>query len=115
MTSISNVDQVMLLLRQRLRSLSDNKNVVRKSKIAAERSEKSSVKRVKALVMLKEMPEKDFERTFIQGLLTDEFGEAMINDPKFQEIVDRVLNVIHSDQKSSALLKEASNQLINQT
>lgn len=113
MTLISNNDQILLLLRQQLKSLSERKDISRKNINRVNVSNKNSVQRVKSLALLEELPDEDLERTFIQGLLVDELGEAIINDPKFQKVVDQVVQIITSEKKSKSLLKQATEQLLN--
>ena len=114
MTRISNNDQILLLLRQQLQRIAGDKQTRRSSKIGSKSQvEKAAVARLKALARLEEFGDDEFERTLVQGLLTDEFGEGIINDPRFQRIVDQVWKIIASDEQSRHLFAEAKQELLS--
>lgn len=48
--------------------------------------------------------ERSRRRRLIQNILADEFGEKLINEFRFQQVVDRVLIAIESDEAGLALL-----------
>ena len=48
--------------------------------------------------------ERQRRRTLIQSILADEFGDLLVNDAEFQQVVDRVLGAIESDATGSTLL-----------
>lgn len=114
MTRISNNDQILLLLRQQLLRLSGEKPAQRASKAGNKvHTDKVAVARLKALASVEEFGDDEFERTLVQGLLTDEFGEAIINDPRFQQLVDKVWKIIASDEQSRRLFADAKKELLS--
>lgn len=113
MTRVSNTDQVLLLLRQQLQRMSGGQQAKRAGKSERNRQpQKAAVARVKAMAQLGDLGADEFERTLIQGLLIDELGEAFINDPRFQKLVDKVLEMISSDAQSRQLLQNATRELM---
>lgn len=113
MPRISNTDQILLLLRQQLQRMSGKSKTDRTKRPSAEALHKTTVGRMKALSQLGELSDEDFERALIQGLLLDEFGEGLVNDHRFQRLVDKVAAVINSDEKSRDLLRLAKTELIS--
>lgn len=114
MTRISNNDQILLLLRQQLQRISGDKQTRRTAKTGeASQTGKAAVARLKALASVEEFGDDEFERTLVQGLLTDEFGEAIINDPRFQQLVDKVWKIIASDEQSRHLFAEAKKEILS--
>lgn len=114
MTRISNADQALQILRQQLQRMSGKSEAKRSNKTDATRpSQQKAITRLKALAQLEELSSEEFERTLVQGLLIDEFGEGVVNDPHFQKLVDNVLAIISSDQKSRQLLLSAKRELLD--
>jgi hypothetical protein len=105
MDPISNVDGLVLLLRQRLAERARMKAAgvnaqrpVNNPRIA------DGIDAVHALAGIDNIDERLLKRSLIQSLLTDHFGAAMINDAQFQQVVDRVTDAIDGDDQSSRLL-----------
>ena len=112
MTRVSNTDQVLLLLRQQLQRMSGKPGAKRAAKTESGKAPQQAISRLKALAQLEDLNSDDFERTLIQGLLIDEFGEGIVNDPRFQKLVEKVLAIISSDQQTRQLLMGAKRELI---
>lgn len=106
MEPISNVDRLVLLLRQRLqereRTGSAPKAVGRKPQGAG------GIAAAKALAAIGDVDERQLRRALIQGLLSDQFGQGVVNDAKFQQVVDRVVDAIEGDEGGRALLDRIS-------
>lgn len=113
MTRVTNTDQILLLLQQQLQRVSGRKETRRTAKVGSNRpGQLPTIGRLKALAQLQELSNEEFERTLIQGLLIDEFGEAVVNDPRFQKMVDKVLAIISSDMQTRQLLLGAKHELM---
>lgn len=109
MTRISNVDQVMLLLRQQLQRMSktDRQQKSGKTTAAAPQRREAALGRIEEITRADELSEDDLARTLVGALLVDEFGEAVANDPKFQSLIGEVHRIIAADADTKALLLEA--------
>lgn len=112
MTRISNVDQVLLLLRQQLQRMS-KADRSRKSGATSSTSRKreTAARRLEAIVQRDDLADDDLARTLLGALLVDEFGEAAANDHKFQRLVDEVYRVITSDTQARSLLESAMREV----
>lgn len=108
MTRITSSDQVLRLLRSHLdrRARADAAKGVR-----ASGAHRKPLERIPGLAASDGLNEADVARAFIAGLLAEEFGPEAANDPRFQEIVDDVRNLICADAATEALLKAALQQL----
>jgi len=109
MTRITNAEQVLLLLRAQLQRAQKARN----ARTGATRNERRAgpLERTQGLVGAGALSESDAERALVAGLLEREFGAAVANDPKFQQVVDEVLGIIRADETSTALLRSALEHL----
>ena len=107
MDPISNVDRLVLLLRQRLQERERAKGASRTSRP----NRQVEPRAVEALAALEGVDERQFRRSLIQGLLSDQFGQGVINDAKFQQVVDRVLGALEDDPKGRELLDRISREM----
>jgi hypothetical protein len=109
MTRISNVDHVMLLLRQQLQRMSKTERQRRSGNVSSTTSERRepALGRIEEITRADELSDDDLARTLVGALLVDEFGEAVANDPKFHTLVGEVHRIIASDADSKALLQDA--------
>jgi|GEM_PF-770639 len=113
MTRISNVDQVLMLLRAQLQRMSQS-GKSRKSSPAAPQSanrRETAASRLEAIARTDGLSEDELARTLLGALLVDEFGEAPANDHKFQRMVSEVHRIITSDPQARKLLGEALEQV----
>lgn len=109
MTRISNVDQVLVLLRQQLQRLGKSDRSKKSgvaSPPAAERR-KAAAGRIEAVMRTDDLSEEDLGRTLVAALLVDEFGEGAANDHKFRKLADEVYRIIASDNEAKRLLADA--------
>lgn len=110
MTRITNVDQVLLQLRQQLQRLSRNAQSVHatKSGSTVPAIRRSALRRIVELDRFDDLTGEEFERALIRALLIDEFGEAVANEPKFQQLSNDVFRIISSDRPTRELLQRAA-------
>jgi hypothetical protein len=112
MTRVGNVDQVLLLLREQLQRSGRSRGAA--SKARAGRAEASSARpldRVRALAALDTLEEDDLRRAVVRGLLAEQFGEAVGNDPALIAIVDQVSRMIGEMPEGRELMDRAIAQL----
>ena len=111
MTRINQVDQVLLLLRERLQRLN------RSGPGASRRSGRSSpatarpLARLQAMAELDQLSEDDLGRTIVRALLAEELGEGLANDPAFQAVIDDVARIIGESQEGRDLMARAAREL----
>jgi hypothetical protein len=110
LTRITNADQVLLLLRAHLERTARQR---RKDAPAAAKVEarQGPLERVHGMAGADNLSERALSRALVSGLLTEEFGVDVANEPRFQEIVDGVLRIIDADEASRALLQKALTEL----
>ena len=112
MDPITNVDRLVLLLRQRLLERSRSPTA-RRGAVARRTSAQPATRSegVQALARIDGVDDRQLGRALIQGLLSDQFGGALINDAKFQQLVDRVTEAMTEDAGTSKLLHRIVNDL----
>jgi hypothetical protein len=100
MEPVSGADRVAALLKQRL--------LARARKLETGRPDNGPpsvrIDLVSAPGPVQGDDERQRRRTLIQNILAEEFGDRLVNDAEFQQVVDRVLSAIESDATGSALL-----------
>ncbi|WP_137861310.1 MULTISPECIES: hypothetical protein [unclassified Sphingomonas] len=112
MTRIGNVDQVLLLLQEQLQRTSRNRGTARQGRTArAEASSARPLDRVRALAALDTLDEEELRRAMVRGLLAEQFGEAVGNDPALIAIVDQVSRMIGETPEGRQLMDRALAQL----
>lgn len=109
MTRISQVDQMLMLLRQQLQGMTKAERSRRgaRTEQATPQARKSAAKRIEALARAGGLDEDDLARSLIGALLVDEFGESVANDHKFRKMVDEVHRIVSSDPKARTMLTDA--------
>lgn len=112
MNRIGNVDQVLLLLREQLQRSGRTRGAAAKGRAAdAEASSARPIDRVRALAILDTLDEEDLRRAVVRGLLAEQFGEAVGNDPALIAIVDEVSRIIGETPEGRDLMDRAVAQL----
>ena len=110
MTRITNADQVLLLLRGHLERADRARR--RKSTAPADaKAPKSPLERAQAIAGAGELSDEDIRRTLLSGILAEEFGGELVNDPGFQQVVADILQIISGDERANRLLGKAVEQL----
>ena len=108
MTSIHNVDQLVLLLREKLNAASRKRNG--KSGKAGGVGAPVATARlgpVQKMLDSGDFTERSVRQALVQGILSEEFGDRIVNDVHFQQLVGSVIDIIDSDPAASALLQES--------
>jgi hypothetical protein len=111
MTRISNADQVLLLLHEQLDRLA------RKRSAGSTRARSPSVgtpepmARLRARAAQEGIAEEDLKRALVRGLLAQQLGDAIANDPAFEVIAGDVARMIGESEEGRALLDRALIQL----
>jgi hypothetical protein len=116
--SVARMNQVMLLLRQQLLSRAGRDKTKPSLRAAGgakatghgARSERGSLSRVVSLRLdtLRNAGVTNpqlLKRAFVEQLLVSGFGDQMMNDAKFQEMVDEVLSTLQHDPELAELLR----------
>lgn len=111
MDPISNTDRLILLLRQRLQERDRTRSGSKSTSRSDQTKAAGSVSTAQALAAIDGVDERQLRRTLIQGLLSDQFGDAMLNEPRFQQMVDRVVHAIEGDDAGRALLERMTAEL----
>jgi hypothetical protein len=118
MTSISNVQQIVEVIRQQLATRTDAR--VRRSEGAGAPAAKSGPKDITALIgqriraIDRDDPNRGRKtfRVFIESMLLSELGEELINDPQFYRIVDDVQQQMETDPAIKSSVSAAIQDLL---
>ncbi|WEJ98138.1 MAG: hypothetical protein P0Y59_14420 [Candidatus Sphingomonas phytovorans] len=111
MTRITNADHVLLLLQEQLARLGKDR-AGRTAKPAPVRAGvPEPMARLRALAGREELSDDDLRRALVRGLLVQQLGEAIGNDPAFEAIAGDVLRIIGESEQGRALVDRAIQQL----
>jgi len=113
MTRIDNNQQLLALFQKQLGNLAKTKRKTIQKSGGKNRAGTNGVNAITQLVLNPDLEESDIHRALVQGLLADAFGNSIMNDARFQEIVTRTTKIIRSDKETYALLEQAVDELGN--
>jgi hypothetical protein len=108
MTRIGNSDQILRLLREQLKR-ADKTSGARK-KDAAGRTDalrERPLDRVRQLTGAETLSDQDVRRAIVRGLLTEQFGDAITNDPAFLTVAADVARMIDATPEGRGLIDRA--------
>ena len=111
MTRIGQVDQILLMLRERLQRLERSRGERAGGAGTSERATPGPMARLKGLAALDQLADEEFKRTMVRALLTEELGDSIAGDPAFQGVVDDVFRIIADSEDGRALIDRAAAQL----
>lgn len=106
MTRISHSDQVLALLQEQIARLGKAKGPAR----AADSKRSGTpepIARVRGLTAHKGLSEEDLKRALVRGLLVQQLGDAIGNDPAFEAVANDVIRIIGDTQAGRDLLDRA--------
>ena len=109
MDPISGSDRLAIILRQKL--LDQAKAGRKAAGDANPPTNKPRFETVKALSNIDGVDEHQVNRTLIQSILADSFGSELLNEAKFQQVVDRVTATLEDDPDGAGLLAKAKQLL----
>jgi len=111
MDPISNVDRLVFLLRQRLLERSRTAGSGPAGKRAANQRAPGGMESVQALAAISGVDGRQLKRALIQNILVEQLGTPLLNEAKFQVVVDQVVSTIDDDAGSSKLLSRLVQEL----
>jgi hypothetical protein len=113
MTRITNVDQVLMLVRQQLQRMDKSGKSRKTGKTSASSVERRepALGRIEEITRSGDLSEDELGHTLVAALLVDEFGETVANDPKFQQMVGEVHRIISEDADARQVLRDAMQEV----
>ncbi len=108
MDPINNADRFVALLRQKLAERTETRRT-EKQEAGATETRKHGAEAVKGIAARAAQAGQDnrkLRRTIVEQLLADRFGARLVNEPRFQEIVIQVDELMAADPQISAMLDE---------
>ncbi len=109
MDPVSNIDRLVLLLRQRLQERTQL--VARQGGQRTSLTQPAGVDGLQALAALEAVDDRQFRRALIQSILAEQLGGKLINEAKFQQVVDRVAETLGADAESAKLLDRVASDV----
>jgi hypothetical protein len=104
MDPVSNANRIAMMLRARLQERAKAQGAGRAGRSerlgAAEAGTKGAVHSPEAIEGL---DDRRLKRAVIEDILTDQFGTALLNDARFQQVIDQVTEAIEADPEGAAI------------
>lgn len=109
MTRITNIDQVLMLVRQQLQQMDKSGRSRKSGKTAASAAARRepALGRIEEISRNGDLSDDELGHTLVAALLVDEFGEPVANDPKFQQMIGEVHRIINEDTGARQILRDA--------
>lgn len=107
MSNIGRIDQAVLHLRSQLQRLARERGPGARGAAPVDASPLQRLREAGAAAG----GEEEFRRAFVRALLTEELGEALGNQPEFEQISNQVWHLLDEDADTRALMDEAIRQL----
>jgi hypothetical protein len=108
MDPISNVDRFAVLLRQKLEERAKRQSIrTRGTPEAKPLQGREAIQAVTGRAARSGADKEVLERTLIEQLLVDQFGTALVNEPKFQDIINQVAKMMREDRALRFLIDGA--------
>jgi hypothetical protein len=107
MDAISNADRFVVLLRQKLAERAKSRATQRTSAAQSAKAEqRDTVTAVSSRAAKAGAEDRKLRRTIIEQLLLDRFGTALVNEARFQEIIDQVTELMAAEPGLSELFAD---------
>jgi hypothetical protein len=98
MDAISNADRFVILLRQKLAERAQAKKTASSQGVKSKPpTGHEAIRAVAGRTARAGAEDRSLRRTIIEQLLTQRFGAALVNEARFQQIVDQVSELMASD------------------
>lgn len=102
MDPISQVDRLVMILQERMLERSKSHATKRNPRLRGAKPD--SADNLKALAAVDAVDDHQLRRALVQNILADQFGSDLINETKFQQVVERVTESLESDEAGAALI-----------
>ena len=109
MTRISGADQVLALLRARLERMQRRRG---NAKPGVRDARPAGIERLRQIVSAADAAGEEVEHALLRGILMEEFGGALSNEPKLHDLVAEVRAILQRDEAANTLLKRAAHDLL---
>jgi hypothetical protein len=115
MDPISNTDRLVRLLRQKLEERAKTKASTPSAPATKVRPRGTeTVRAITGEFVRAGVDDKQLRRALIEQLLADQFGPALANEAKFQQVIDRVDDIMAADPTIGPLVDRAIRQIRDQ-
>jgi len=104
MDPVSGTDRLVRLLRQKLEERAAAQRATKNDKVATVQPRGTDILPVVTEELARAGADDDrLRRSLVEQLLADQFGPALVNDAKFQQVVDEATRIMASDQRINAI------------
>lgn len=113
MEPINKSDRLVKLLKLRLEEHVKSRTAAHAKSVAAVKPRGIEVAReITGNLARAGVEDRYLRRSLVEQLLADQFGAKLVNDAKFQNVIDQVAEVMNSDLSVQNLISEVLSQLM---
>jgi hypothetical protein len=107
MDPVSNANRIAMLLRQRLQERARAAPAGRSGKKdVAGAGDAAGRSAVRGAAAIEELDDRKLRRVIVENILADQFGGGLVNEARFQQIVDQVADAIAADEHGALVLAQ---------
>ena len=107
MDPVSNANRIAMLLRQRLQERARTASAGRSGKKDVGGTGDASGKgAVRGAAAIEDLDDRKLRRVIVENILADQFGGGLVNEARFQQIVDQVAGAIEADDQGALILAQ---------
>jgi hypothetical protein len=112
MEALSNADRFVVLLRQKLAERAQARSTsVKRAAGPASSTAAAPHRPLAELAAQAGADDRNLRRTIVEQLLTERFGGQLANEPRFQQVVEQVTEILAADAELGAILGEVMAQV----
>lgn len=107
MHPVSATDRLVQIIRQRLKQRSSEARSSRPSPSTRQ----GGLASVRQIARTGQLDDPQLKRALVEGLLADQLGETLVNEARFQQIVERVTEALFEDAQADLLMDKVLGEL----
>jgi len=112
MDPVSNANRIAMLLRQRLQERARTAAAAPSGRKDVRGTGDASGKGgVRGAAMVEALDDRKLRRVIVENILADQFGGGLINEARFQQVVDQVADALEADEQGALVLAQVVSDL----
>jgi hypothetical protein len=112
MDPVSNANRIAMMLRARLQERAKAQGAGRAARGERQGAREAATKgAVRSAEAIEGLDDRRLKRALVEDILTDQFGTALLNDARFQQVIDQVTDAIQADPEGAGIFSRVVEEL----
>jgi hypothetical protein len=104
MDPVSNANRIAMMLRARLQERAKAQGAGRAGRSERHGANGTGAKgAVRSAEAIEGLDDRRLKRALVEDILTDQFGTTLVNDARFQQMIDQVTDAIEADPEGASI------------